>query len=139
MAVLVALTCVACSDSGTKYQFATYQDAKADKTVIGASLPEFVPASAREIVGWYHVETNRQTTEFSFAPSDRYGMVSSFSPASNSKMICTNDGLHSWSWSDIRKGNRFEFYSKKALGGSIDCLSIDIDRSRAYYWVGATG
>jgi hypothetical protein len=135
--VLVVLGCAGC-DSGTKYRFATYSDAKADKTILGASIPEFVPSSARQIVGWYHVETNQQTTEFSFASSDLNRIVSSFSELGDSTSVCSIDSLHSWNWSDIRKSSKFRFYSRKMPDGPFDCLSIDTDRSRAYYWVAAT-
>jgi hypothetical protein len=135
--VLIALVCSGC-DSGTKYRFTTFNDAKADKTIVGASLPEFVPSSARDIVGWYHVETNQQTAEFTFAPTDRDVMISMFAVVTDLNAACSNDKLHSRSWSDINKAAKFTFYTRKVSDSLVDCLSIDEDRSRAYYWVTAT-
>jgi hypothetical protein len=131
MMVLV-LVCCGC-DSGTKYHFENYSEAKSDKTVIGASLPGFVPASARDIDGWYHIETNEQTLEFTLAEPDKATMIISFSPVQNLKSICTRESLMSRGWSDVRQGDRFEFYFKTDEK-LTECLGINIDRQRVYYW-----
>jgi hypothetical protein len=120
-------------DTGTRYQFATYNDAKLDRTVLGASLPEFMPASARDINGWYHVEMNEETVEFTFSASDKTAMIFSFSPVSDPKSVCMNEGLMSRRWSDVSKSDKFEFYSRTA-NKLTECLGIDTDRWRAYYW-----
>jgi hypothetical protein len=130
--MILALVCCGC-DSGTKYHFETYAEAKSDKTVIGASIPDFVPASSRDINGWYHVETNEQTLEFTFAEPDRAAMIMSFSPVQESKSICTRESLMSRSWSDLRQSDRFEFYFRENEKLN-DCLSVNIDQWRAYYW-----
>lgn len=130
--MVLGLVCCGC-DAGTKYQFATYGEAKSDKTVIGASIPEFVPASAHDINGWYHVETNEQTLEFTLAEPDKAAMIMSFSPVQNSNSICASESFLSRDWSDVRKSDRFEFYFRRDEK-LTDCLSVNIDRWRAYYW-----
>lgn len=130
--MIAGLACCGC-DIGTTYQFETYADAKSDKTVRGASLPEFVPASARDINGWYHVETNEQTVEFTLAASDKESMITLFSLAHDPKSVCTSGGLMSQRWSAVYQSNRFEFYSRTD-DKLTECLGVNIDRWRAYYW-----
>src|SRR5258708_1496294 len=65
-------------DTSAHYQYATYADMKNDKNVRAATVPSFVPSSAREIAGRYSVEFNTQTLEFTFDRKDKAPMTSAY-------------------------------------------------------------
>ena len=97
-AVLVIFLFWSDVDGGTNYEYAALSDVKNDSSVQAASIPEFVPPSAREIVGWYHVETNRQTLEFTFASQDKNLLEREFKQAKEgeAKEIAEKLGKYRW-------------------------------------------
>jgi len=65
-------------DSDSSYEYATYADLAADTKVQAAAVPDFVPPSARDIVGLYSVELDDQRLEFTFDPQDQASITRGF-------------------------------------------------------------
>jgi len=120
------------SDRSTYYTYATYADVKRDTTVKGASVPPFVPRSARDITGWYNVDANAQALEFSFDHSDQAQLVSGFQQATGDDAKEVERTLRGYSWKVAMPQDAIlaAFTSRNAAG---EYLVVDERNGRAYY------
>lgn len=128
--VLLLALFTAC-DRGTNYSFSTYKEAKQDTSVLGASIPDFLPESSRDIKGWYSVELNEQIVEFSYSSKDESLLVDSFNPVYTAEETVAKNEFQKYRWNATNSGQRLRFYKKQSVG-RVEYLATD--GSRAYYW-----
>lgn len=132
IAWLATIGLVAC-DSGTTYRYASYREIQADVSVTAASVPEFVPRSATEINGWFHVELGQQSVEFKFSPSDAKTMSASFLPVSPDKKVAIQSEFTRKSWNGQPSEGALEYFVRTDRG-RLEYLAVDPSQSRAYFW-----
>jgi hypothetical protein len=129
--VLLLLGLLAACDRGTNYSFSTYKEARQDTSVVGASVPDFLPESSRDIKGWYSVELNEQIVEFAYSAKDESLLVASFRPISAAEETAAKSEFQKYRWSNANTGRPLHFY-KKEMKGRVEHLAID--GTHAYYW-----
>lgn len=122
--VLLLLGLLAACDRRTNYSFSTYREAKQDTSVIGVSVPDFLPESSRDIKGWYSVE-------FTYSTKDEPLLVALFSPVSVAEETAAKNEFQKYLWGNANTGRLLHFY-KKETKGRVEHLAID--RTHAYYW-----
>lgn len=118
---------------GTSYEYATLSDVNNDSSVQAASIPEFVPASAREIVGWYHVETNRQTLEFAFAIADKNLLERDFKQAKESDAEKIVEKLAKYRWKESLPSRQEAVVLLRSGVEGREYLVINSNSLRAFY------
>lgn len=120
------------SDTSKYYEYATYADLKRDPTVAAASVPEFVPPSARNIWGWYDVDFNVSAVEFEFEDVDRSLVARSFQRALGDQQSVIERKVRTYDWKhEVPRGAGIETFSGDREG--TEYLIIDSNNSRAYY------
>lgn len=133
VAVLVIYSLWSDVDGGTNYEYATLSDVKNDSSVQAASIPEFVPASAREIVGWYHVETNRQTLEFTFAIADKNLLEHEFKQAKEGEAKEIVEKLGKYRWKTNFPSRQEAVVLSRSGAAGREYLVINSNSLRAFY------
>ena len=122
------------SDRSTYYTYATYADVKRDTSVKGASVPPFVPRSARDINGWYNVDANAQALEFTFDQSDQAQLVSGFQRATGDDARKVERTLRGYSWKvAMPEDATLAAFTSHDTG--LEYLVVDERNGRAYYAV----
>ncbi|MEP7242865.1 MAG: hypothetical protein ABI885_04190 [Gammaproteobacteria bacterium] len=122
------------SDSSTYYEYATYTELKRDTGVQAASVPEFVPRSARNISGWYNVDANIQALEFAFDRSEQADVVRRFQRATGDAGREVERKLRGYRWKDaFPEGSGLVAFTGHEEGSQF--LIVDERNGRAYYAV----
>jgi len=120
-------------DTSTHYEYATYADIKNDRSVHAATVPSFVPRSAREIAGRYNVEFNTQTLEFTFDPKDEASMTSAFQRVSGAEADTIEKKLRGSRWKkDFPSSSDSEVFVRHSHD-VVEYLAIDAKNARVYY------
>jgi hypothetical protein len=134
--VLVALGAYLWStgDTDAHYEYATYAELKKDKSVHAATVPDFVPGSARDIVGSYNVEFNTQTLEFTFDAADKASLVSTFRGAIGSEADSIVQSMRRARWRrSFPGGSQAEVYVRSGHEQLEEYLAVDVKNGQAYY------
>jgi hypothetical protein len=120
-------------DTSSHYEYATYADIKNDRSVHAATVPSFVPRSAREIVGRYNAEFNTQTLEFAFDPTDEVSMTSAFQRVAGAEGDAIEQKLRSSRWKkDFPSSSDSEVFVRHSHD-VVEYLAIDAKNARVYY------
>jgi hypothetical protein len=120
-------------DTSAHYQYATYADMKNDKNVRAATIPSFVPSSAREIAGRYSVEFNTQTLEFTFDWKDKAPMTSAFQRVAGAESDSIQQKLRDAGWKGDRPGSPDLEVFVRHSPGVVEYMAFDPKNSRVYY------
>lgn len=120
------------NDSSTYYSYATYAELKRDTGVEGASVPPFVPRSARNISGWYNVDANTQALEFAFDHSKQAEVVRGFRRATGDAGREVERKLRAYRWkSGLPEGADLVTFTAHSEGAEY--LIVDERNGKAYY------
>jgi hypothetical protein len=120
------------SDRSTYYTYATYAEVERDTSVKGASVPPFVPRSARDITGWYDVDANAQALEFIFDQSDQAQLVSGFQQATGDEAKAVKRTLRGYSWK-VAMPEDATLAAFTSHNAGVEYLVLDERNGRAYY------
>jgi hypothetical protein len=120
------------SDTAKYYEYATYTDLKRDAEPTAANVPAFIPPSARQIWGWYDVDSNVSALEFQFDGTDQEALISSFERQGGGRQAAVERKVQSYRWKhELPRGARVEAFSGQQEG--TEYLVIDNESHRAYY------
>jgi hypothetical protein len=122
---------LAACDRGTNYSFSNFKEARHDTSVVGASVPDFLPESSQDIKGWYSVELNEQIIDFSYSANDESLLVASFRPVSGVEEDAAKSEFKKYRWGNTNTGRPLHFY-KKETKGKVEHLAVG--GTHAYYW-----
>lgn len=133
--MLLVLGSLAACDRTAQYQYATVDEAKQAGSVQAAAIPDFVPPSARDIVGSYHVETNEALVQFSFPKSELPVLTTGFVKKSGSEAADLAAELHRRAWKPALEADRLDLYLRLDAEYAREILAVDKASYRAY-WIG---
>ncbi len=120
-------------DTSAHYQYATYADIENDKSVHAATVPSFVPRSAREIAGRYNVEFNTQTLEFTFDPRDEAAVTIGFERVAGAEADAIQRKLRGSRWKMEFPGSSDAEIFVRHSHDVAEYMAVDARNSRVYY------
>lgn len=121
-------------DTDAHYEYTTFAEVEKDKSVHAATVPDFVPGSARDIIGTYNVEFNTQILEFTFDAADKASLVSTFRNAVGSEADAVMKSMRQARWrSSFPASSQAEVYVRSGHEQMEEYLAVDAKNGRAYY------
>lgn len=129
--LVLVLAATGCTGAATT-QYENYEKANRSGAIDRGWLPDFLPASATNIIESHNVEIDSMRAEFTFASSDSK-FLSLFNEASGADRDKVIDAALLGGWSSLRKSTEMRAYVR-ANNSENGYLVLDARQNRAQYW-----
>jgi hypothetical protein len=137
--LIVAVFFSACDwqmkDQVSSAQYSSYSEAVQADAVAKGWIPSFLPQSAKNIIEWHNVETDRTRVEFSFdTKNDRQWIEQSFTLITNAQTAKLKQELLVSRGASINSKGTIQFFELTKIQGERGFLAVNHEQERAQYW-----